>query len=185
LELHLLAGRLAQENTLANCKSRKQSPSWDRSNPAEKTTARKYPKLCLLRKNPEIALSIHFSESEGDREYLLKRIQICDHDLTQELRSQKLQDFIDEDTQNELPEGLLEQANKLHELLTRYWSCDCTVTSCQPNLADTSRLVHLNLASIHCPTVIDRFTKFDILFAALDSSPCKWLEGEILVQSLG
>jgi hypothetical protein len=127
----------------------------------------------LLRERPG---SIRFSEREEDREYLLKRIQILNHDLTQELGSQKLEEFIDDDTQNELPEGLLEQANKLHELLTRYWLCGCTVTS---------RVVHLNLASVHCPRVIDRFTKFDLLFAALNSSPGKWQEGEILVQSSG
>jgi hypothetical protein len=133
---------------------------------------RDYPRLSILKDLPHPGRSIRFSDNKDDQEYLLGRIRRCSHGLTEGHKRSNLQDFISEAAKDELPQEMLNEANRIQELLRQYWTCDCTTPS---------RTVHLNLASLRLPREEDGTTKFEVLFSGPGTS-LKWQEGEILVR---
>jgi hypothetical protein len=119
--------------------------------------------------NPET--KIRFSNAEEDQNYLLRRLDQCNHKLNEGKKRPKLQDFISEDAEDEMPLDLLEQANTIHQLLRQHWTCDCTTAL---------RTVNLNLANFRSPQAKAGPLKFDLLFSASDVGS-KWQEGEVLI----
>lgn len=131
----------------------------------------RYPRLLALKKSRDFSV-IRFSSIAASREYLITCLSSCTSALVQELPRGRLEDFVDEDAQQKLPEELLDQANHLHETLTQYWVCNCLVTS---------HLVSLNLGSMDRPQSTDGYMKFNLLFACSDELR-KWQEGEVSVR---
>ncbi len=131
----------------------------------------RYPRLFALKKSRNFSV-IRFSSIAASREYLIRCLSSCTCALVQELPRGRLEDFVDEDTQQKLPEELLDQANHLHETLAKYWVCTCLVTS---------HLVSLNLGSMDRPQSTDGYMKFNLLLACSDEHH-KWQEGEISVR---
>jgi hypothetical protein len=144
-----------------------QTPSVFKAAPAGPT----YSRLNTLRSCPDPKKKIRFSKTKGDREHLIKKLKGCIPALPGECR-ETLESLVLADGKSELPEQILEQANRLHAILSRNWSCSCAVTS---------RQVYLHLATLHGPKDFNGFTKFDLLFSASDER-CDWQEGEIFVR---
>ena len=131
----------------------------------------KYPRLFALKKSHDFSV-IRFSSDAVGRELFIESLSKYYSALVQELRYCKLEDFVNEDAQQKMPEELLDQANHLHNRLTYYWMCTCRVTS---------HLVSLDLGNMDCPQGTDGYTKFNLLFAC-SNEHCRWQEGEISVR---
>lgn len=139
------------------------------SNHQAEVKASEYPKLDKLLRHPD-RKKIRFSETKKGREDLIRNLQTYYPSICEESR-ETLESLVVADRQNEIPSRILEQANKLHEMLNRYWSCDCAVAT---------RKVYLHLPTL-CESNDSESTTFDLLFSASNvGDACQ--EGEILVR---